>query len=563
MSKVVLLAVNSKYVHSALSVWLLAEGVSMYAHKPHDVEIIEATIHQQDSDIAAMITAHKPDVVGISTYIWNASKLPGLLKLLREQLPRCIFVLGGPEASYNVDYWLANGADYVVHGEGERQFPVLLDELANKKTQPENRRGGILPPAGNVLYNPGRQDAAPTTAKPINGDFHIKHPPDPYSQVYISTLKNRLAYLETSRGCPYSCAFCLSGESKLQFFPIETAKEQMYKLSKSGAKTIKLIDRTFNSNPMRAYELFEYVISLETTCCFHFEVAADLFDERTIKLLSTAPPGRVQFEAGLQSYHEPTLKAITRKSDLTKADANIKALLTPGNIHIHVDLIAGLPYETLSIFTNSFNRAYALGAHDLQLGFLKLLHGSTLRKQAEVLGIQYHQAPPYEIISSPWLSSGDIITLKQTENALRHTHNKSRFLSTIKYVLSATGLSPFALFQKLGGYHENHGLPLETYAQMVHDCFLAIPGVGKDELQSRMICDWLTMVRGKNMPGFLRKPDTKRKQIISTIEKKIGRTIGREEVAFLPSGEHVFVDVNDRDIVTGLYKITAQPRHNF
>ena len=523
MSKVVLLAINSKYVHSALSVWLLKDGISKYAHLPHDVNIIEATIHQQDSDIAAMVAAHKPDVIGISTYIWNAAKLPGLLKLLKQQLPASIFVLGGPEASYNANYWLTQGADYVMYGEGERQFPAFLDKLAGIET------------ATDKQYST----------------------PDPYNQTYISTLKGRLAYLETSRGCPYSCAFCLSGDSKLQFFPIETAKKHLYKLSKSGTKTVKLVDRTFNCNPSRAYELFEYVISLDTSCCFHFEVAADLFDKPTLELLNTAPPGRIQIEAGLQSYHTPTLEAVSRKTDLTKADANIKALLAPGNIHVHVDLIAGLPYETLPIFINSFNRTYELGAHDLQLGFLKLLHGSALRKQAPALGIKYHKAPPYEIMSSPWLSPEDLHTLKQTENALRHTYNKSRFISAIKYVLAATSpsLDPFALYHKLGQFSENHGLSLEVYAQNVYDCFASIPKVNKDELQAHMIYDWLTMVRGKNMPSFLRNPDSKRKVIITDIQKKIGRTIGREEVAFLPTGESIFVDVNDRDKVTGLYNV--------
>ena len=527
MSKVVLLAINSKYVHSALSVWLLAEGVARYAQTPHDVEIIEATIQQHDSDIAANVTAHRPDVIGISTYIWNANKLLGLLKLLREQSPQSIIVLGGPEASYNADYWLEHGADYVFHGEGERQFPVFLDNLSSKTSTIDAKQ----------IY-------------PI--DISMS---DPYSQTYISTLKNRLAYLETSRGCPYRCAFCLSGGSKLQFFPIEAAKEQMLKLSHSGAKTVKLIDRTFNCDPQRAYELFEYVIALETDGCFHFEVAADLFDKSTLKLLSTAPPGRIQFEAGLQSYHKPTLQAVSRKADLDKADENIRTLLSTGNIHIHVDLIAGLPYETLPIFQDSFDRAYKLGAHDLQLGFLKLLHGSTLRKQAAELGIQYQEAPPYEIICSPWLSADDIRILKQTENALRHTNNKGRFLSAIKYVLPVSGMRPFALFQRLGAFVENHGLPLEVYAKMVHDCFITISGVHEGELHKSMICDWLAMVRGKNMPPFLRRPDNKRKQVIAAVEKKFGRVIGREEVAVLPSGEWVFVDVCDRDVVTGLYTL--------
>jgi len=557
MSKVVLLAINSKYVHSALSVWLLADGVNKYAHMPHDVKIIEATIHQSDSEIAADIEAHEPDVVGISTYIWNATKLPGLLKLLKKQLQDSVFVLGGPEASYNADYWLNNGADIVMHGEGERQFAVFLDTFETKKLNMVKDLAALVTHGPIKAINREGIKALSETWK-----TGLPEPSDPFNQVYISNLKGRLAYLETSRGCPYQCAFCLSGGSKLRFFPLEMAKEQLYKLSHSRAKTVKLIDRTFNCDPKRAYNLFEYVVSLDTNCCFHFEVAADLFDERSLNLLSTAPPGRIQFEAGLQSYHEPTLKAVSRKADLAKTDKNIQALLAHGNIHVHVDLIAGLPYETLSIFKDGFNRAYKLGAHDLQLGFLKLLHGSALRQQAAGLGILYQDAPPYEIICSPWLSTQDIRILKQTENALRNTHNKSRFLSAIDYVLSATKLTPFELFQKLGEIAENHGLPLEIYAKMIHDCFLSMPGTDMDKLQSYMICDWLTMVRGKNMPIFLRRPDNRRKELIAKIEKEIGRTIGREEVAFLPSGESVFVDVNDRDIVTGLYKLHRQRHPN-
>ena len=552
MSKLVLLAINSKYVHSALPVWLLAEGVLRYAQKSHDVEIIEATIHQPDREIVEMVTAHKPDVVGISTYIWNAGKLPGLLSLLRDELPHKVIVLGGPEASYNAEYWLAQGADYVVHGEGERQLPILLDALEAgmisfdtnaKSAQTLDMRGFYKTEAGERRGVFSKTDD--TNAEPV----------DPYNETYISTLNKRLAYLETSRGCPFQCAFCLSGGSGVRFFPLEMAKEQLYKLSRSGAKTIKLIDRTFNCNPLRAYELFEYVIGLETNCCFHFEVAADLFDKHTLKLLSAAPPGRIQFEAGLQSYHEPTLKAVSRKTDSDKADENIRTLVAGGNIHVHVDLIAGLPYETLPSFKDGFDRAYTLGAHDLQLGFLKLLHGSALREQANALGIQFQAAAPYEIISNPWLSPEDICTLKQAENALRHTHNKSRFLSTLKYVLSVSGLRPFALFHMLGEIVQSHGLSLEIYAEKIFECFRLLPGADKNELLTCMICDWLAMVRGKNMPSFMRTPDSKRKQAITIAEKKLGRAIGREEVAVLPSGESVFVDVESRDPVTGLYKL--------
>jgi len=522
MRKIALLAINAKYVHSALAVWILSDSVKRYASVSHEVEVIEATIHQSDDEIVGLVAAHKPDVVGISTYIWNGRKLQSLLPLLRKYLPGAVFILGGPEASFNSDFWLESGADYVVHGEGEQQLPALLDQLATG-------------------------EAKELMAKKTNQSVN------PYNDQYVSTLKGKLVYLETSRGCPFRCAFCLSGEDDVRFFPIEMAKSQLLQLSKTEVKTIKLVDRTFNCNAKRAYELLEYVISLDTNCCFHFEIAADLFDDETIALLKTAQPGRIQFEAGLQSYHGPTLKAILRKTNLEKAEKNIRAILDIGNIHFHVDLIAGLPYETLEIFKTSFNKAFGLGAHNLQLGFLKLLHGSVLRKRAKELGIIYNETPPYEIISSPWLDQKDLIELKQTENALRQTYNKGRFLSTLDYVLSSSHLSPYDLFSVIGRSVANHGMPLEVYAEALYSCLCNI--LNEDEIQEYMIYDWLSMVRGKNMPKFMRKPDTKRKAIIPVVEKILNRKICREEIAFLPSGKIIYVDVEDRNIVTGLYKV--------
>jgi len=520
MSKVVLLAVNAKYVHSSLAVWVLAGGVRRYARLPHDVRIVEATIHQHDNDIADRVAGFAPDVVGISTYIWNASKLPGLLTLLRESLPDAVFALGGPEAAHNADFWRGNGADFVLRGEGEYNLPMLLDALAEGNPAPAES-----PQPGESI--------------------------DPYSDNYFNALQGRLAYLETSRGCPFQCAFCLSGGSGVRFFPMESAKEQILKLSKSGAQTVKLVDRTFNCNSGRAYELFEYVIGLETTCRFHFEVAADLFDERTLALLSSAPPGRIQLETGLQSFFEPALKAASRQTDLQKAERNIQAIVQKCNIHVHVDLIAGLPHETLSDFQNGFDRAYALGAHTLQLGFLKLLHGSRLREQAESLGIRYSAQPPYEIQSSPWLSADDIRTLKYAENALQRTYNKGRFLSALEYVLSASGIRPFSLFRTLGETVPNHGTPLTDYAENIYDFCTKLPGVDENELSDRMTCDWLGMVKGKNTPSFVKRDG----QISKTVEQVLGRKINRNEAAVLSSGKGIFVDSEDCDPVTSLYRL--------
>ena len=540
MSKVTLLAINAKYVHSSLAVWVLRGGVSRYARLPHEVEVVEATINQANDGIADRVADYHPDIVGISVYIWNAGRLPELLRLFRERLPEAVFVLGGPEASHNATYWLDHGADFVLRGEGEHGFPALLDALA-AHISPES-----IP---SLCWNENGETHTNPEAEATDGWV------DPYDDTYMDALNGKIAYIETSRGCPFRCAYCLSGGSGVRFSSLDMAKEQLYRLSQSGAQTIKLVDRTFNCDAGRAYELFAYIIGLKTTCCFHFEVAADLFDERTLSLLAAAPPGRIQLEAGLQSFYPPALKAVSRKTDLVKAEQNIRELLRHKNIHIHLDLIAGLPYETLSHFQDSFDRAYALDAHTLQLGFLKLLHGSALRGQAEALGIRYAEDPPYEIMESPWLSTGDIRILKQTENTLQHTANKGRFLCALRYVLSVSGLGPFALYRALGEAIPNRGMALEEYARQIYDCCVNLVGVDCHQLLECMILDWLGMVKGVNMPPFLRNGDRRRRQVIEAAEKWLGHKIARHEAAVLPSGQGAFVDSANRDPVTGLYLV--------
>jgi radical SAM superfamily enzyme YgiQ (UPF0313 family) len=526
--KIVLLAINAKYVHSSLSVWLIASGIARFAETPHDVCVVEATINQQLSEIIDSVVLHKADILGVSTYIWNAGMLPSLLNQLQERMPDTLVVLGGPEASFNTEYWIKLGADYVLPGEGEYTFPMLLDELSRG-----NDAGKIYKPE----YN------------------HSDEPVNPYTDTYFKTLKGRISYIETSRGCPFRCSFCLSAGSGVRFFPLDFVKEQILKLSLSGTHTVKFVDRTFNCNAERAYEIFDFTAKLETSCCFHFEVAADLFDERTLKLLTEVQPGRFRLETGLQSFHEPTLEASNRKTNIKKAEKNIRTLLKAQNIHVHLDLIAGLPYETLEDFKKGFDRVYSLEAHTLQLGFLKLLHGSVLRKQAEALQIQYSEKPPYEIISSPWLSENDIRILKQTENALQHTYNKGRFLSAVKYVIEASDSSPFTFFNELGKAVFNHGTQLEEYIIQIYDFCALLPGVDSGQLRDSLMCDWLSMVKGKNTPAFLKNQDSRREKAAKQAEAILGRKPERNEAAVLLSGKGVFADSQDRNPVTGLYKV--------
>ncbi|MCL2234880.1 MAG: B12-binding domain-containing radical SAM protein [Defluviitaleaceae bacterium] len=515
MNRVVLLALNSKYVHSTLAVWQLKESVARFAQKAQDVTVLECNINQSDEEIVAQVAAQNPNVVGVSTYIWNAGKIPKILQMMREMLPQAVFVLGGPEASFNADYWLSAGADHVLKGAGEKAFPAFLD-------------GG----------------------EAEGGSCFV----DPFTPEYIDALRGKIAYIETSRGCPFSCAFCLSGDSRVEFLPIDEAKAQIAKLASAHVRVIKFVDRTFNCDKQRAYELIEYMMSLDGSNRFHFEVAADLFDERTINLLAAAPAGLFQIEAGLQSFFKPTLEASKRKSDLNKASENIRKLMENGNVHIHLDLIAGLPHETLGIFAESFNQAYEIGAHKLQLGFLKMLHGSALRNHEK--SIIFDPEPPYEITSSPWLSADDLDALKKTENALQNIYNKGHFLSTLQYVLSASGLRPFALYRGFGEFAQKDGRALADYAEDIYNCFAGLDGVDDSTLKERMICDWLSMVKGSNMPLFLKLGNKQQlDQIRKGAEAALHRKLRRTEVAILPNGTGVYVDSKTQDPVTGLYKI--------
>jgi len=537
-----LLAVNAKYVHASLAVWFVAGGAAKYAQMPHTVRVAEATINQNPADILARVCAGSPELVGISAYIWNAALLPELLAGLRARLPGVRVLLGGPEAGHNPAHWLTNGADYVLCGEGERNFAALLDALSARDSAALGTIPGLCFLAdGTLRQNP--------QAPPLQELL------DPYSDNYFSALDGRIAYIETARGCPFQCAYCLSAGEKVRFFPLDAVKSQLDALAQSGTQTIKLVDRTFNCHAQRAHELLEYVIAMQTDCCFHFEVAADLFDERTLALLQTAPPGRIQLEIGLQSFHMPTLDAVSRKTDLEKAQKNIRRLLAGRNIHIHIDLIAGLPLETLPIFEQSFNRAYALDAHMLQIGFLKLLHGSRLRAQAQDLDIRFRSEPPYEIIRSPWLSKAELDIIRRTENALQATANKGRFLSLLAYVLTASGLPPFAFFRGLGESVQNHATALEQYAAQLFSYCATLPNVDENTLRDCMICDLLSMSKGKNMPQFLKSHGAKRKQTAAAASAALGRTIDYNETAVLSGGTGIFADSEKRDAVTGLYAL--------
>ncbi len=535
----VICALNSQYIHSSLAPWCLAAGVATYCHEEGiTAKVVEGTINEPLEEVAARIFAKNPQVIGFCCYIWNITATRKLLRLVKSKLPNAAIVLGGPEVSYNAAEILREEpvAQYVVSGEGEKPFALLLqkifyDSKRQEQEEPvtgESQEGQDEHGFQRLRNIPGvcfRQGEEIIVVPPYTPE---EIPPSPYSAAYFAALKGRIAYLETSRGCPYSCAFCLSGRcGSVRFFDLDRAEKELLLLANSGTQTVKLVDRTFNCNRQRAAELFSFIIekcggTIPSGVCFHFEIAGDLLDEAMLKLLATAPVGVIQLEIGLQSFNAQTLAAINRRTDVERLQKNIQRLVANANMHIHIDLIAGLPFEDLSGFAESFNTAYALQPQMLQLGFLKLLHGAPMREEPAKFPCGYDEAqPPYEVRETPWLSAGELVRLHDTEDALERLFNSGRFRRTLAYLLQQTGVTPFVLFSRFGEYAATKALErisLDDYTTLAFAYFSEQSGVDRIVLRDVMVCDRLATNSSGRLPAVLRVMDPALKSVICQLE---------------------------------------------
>ncbi len=512
--RVTLVGIAARYIHQSLAPWCLKAGLTQYGVKGA-FRVLELNINQPHDRALEALMDTKPQIAGFSCYIWNIRMVRSLAACLRLLSPETVIVLGGPEAGSRPGEIFSEipQTDYVITGPGEYAFAELVKRLAAKEDLSD------IP--GLTFRQGGTLHTNPPAALPLP-------PPSPYTRECLRSVDGRIAYVETARGCPFSCSFCLSGEGEdVWCLPLDRARRELMKAASSGAKTVKLTDRTFNCRRERAYALFRYLSGkrregMLQDICFHFEVAADLFDEKTLKLLQKAPPGLFQMEAGIQSFHEKTLEACRRKTDLDRLERNIRALLSAKNIHLHVDLIAGLPYEDLDTFSGSFNRAYALGAHMLQLGFLKVLPGSRLHAQREEYGLLHSPEPPYEILQTRWLSYKDIGLLKRCEVAVDRFYNSGRFLLTLDLVLKSSGLDPFRLFCRLGGLMagEPGGLSLDRLAELAYAFLAALSGVDRAALRDAMALDFLFSESGGRLPGCLTVADPRLKQALAALRPK-------------------------------------------
>ena len=389
--KFLLVAINSKYIHSNLAVYCLKAAAGEYGD---NVSIIEYTINNRTDDILRGIYEECPDVIGFSCYIWNISIVKELIGELSKILPNVPIWLGGPEVSYNPERYVGVYPNIagVMKGEGERTFNRLISCYSLDNTDEIPYIKGITTISdGELLDNPCDE---PIDMNTIHIDYNTE------------TLNNRIIYYESQRGCPFSCSYCLSSVDKhLRFKDTELVKKELSVFLDNKVPQVKFVDRTFNCNREHSLEIWRFIKEHDNGITnFHFEIAADLLNEETIQLLQSMRRGLVQLEIGVQSTNTETIKAIHRNMNLDVLRANVEAIMKYQNIHIHLDLIAGLPYEDFESFQKSFNDIYGMKPHDLQLGFLKLLHGSGIEKETIQYGIVGRNMPPYEVLYTKWIS---------------------------------------------------------------------------------------------------------------------------------------------------------------
>ena len=443
--KVLLVAVNAKYIHSNLAVYSLKEYAEKYGKNEHEIKIKEYTINQYTEEIVADIYEEQADIIGFSCYIWNIQQVMEVINDLKSVCPKKDIWVGGPEVSFNAVQVLSDNVnvDYVMCGEGEEILKQFLDNYHEGKLQRKDINGLVYREDGQIKVNP--------MMKPVD----ISDIPFVYRD--MKDFENKIIYYETSRGCPFSCSYCLSSiDKKIRFRNLDLVKEELRFFIDNKTSQVKFVDRTFNCNPKHAMEIWRYIKENDNGITnFHFEIAADLMTEEELELISDMRPGLIQLEIGVQSVNEETLQAIHRKTDIGKIESITGRIRQNKNIHQHLDLIAGLPYEDYSSFKNSFNTVYAMKPDQLQLGFLKVLNGAGISEEAKEYGIVCSSRPPYEVLKTKWLTFDEILRLKEIETVVEIYYNSLQFSETIRK-LEEFFKSPFAMYERLGRYYKKY-----------------------------------------------------------------------------------------------------------
>jgi radical SAM superfamily enzyme YgiQ (UPF0313 family) len=461
MMKIVLTTLNAKYIHTCLALRYL----KAYAERDfHPIEIVEYTIKDPAMNIVSDLYQRQPDVIGFSCYIWNIEETIIVIRMLRKIMPQVKIVLGGPEVSYDTDYWMKRlpEVDYIVMGEGEETFHHLLMELSGEGKM-HFVFGLAYRNGSEVVINPGRPKL----------DLNTIPSPHRFAED-LPHLPTRIVYFETSRGCPFSCQFCLSSiEVGVRYFDIERTKADLLYLIRSGAKLIKFVDRTFNIKRDYAMEIFQFLIEHHGGCVFQFEITADIMRPEVLEYLAEhAPPGIFRFEIGVQSTNDLTNELVKRRQNFTKLSRTVTMIKESGKIDQHLDLIAGLPEEDYDSFRKTFNDVFALRPEELQLGFLKLLRGTGLRIDAEKYGYVYMDHAPYEILGNHVMPFSDLVRIKRVEDVLEKYWNAHRMDHTVEYLIRHEFASAFDFFQSFGDYWDSRGW--QKIGHQLEDLFIRL-----------------------------------------------------------------------------------------
>ncbi|HHV38733.1 MAG TPA: B12-binding domain-containing radical SAM protein [Tepidimicrobium sp.] len=496
--KTILTTLNASYIHSSLSIRYLKS----YSEDMHDIELAEFTINQSIDYIVGELYKRNPDIIGFSAYIWNIEEVLRISETIKTINPDIIIILGGPEVSFDGAQILKKHdfIDFIIFGEGEITFKELLKSVSDGIKDFEKIKGLVYRDGNHVIQNAPR---------PLIDDLNSI--PSPYKEVGTN-FKNKIVYYESSRGCPFNCQFCLSSTIKgVRYFNIDRVKKDLENLIEANVRQIKFVDRTFNANKRYAMEIMQFIMDKDPEDInFHFEVTGHLVDGEMLQFIKSAKEGLFQFEIGVQSTNPKTIEAIDRVTDFQRLKSVSKEIKSFRNIHQHLDLIAGLPYEDYSSFKKSFNYVYEIGPEKIQLGFLKLLKGSGLRKNRRKYGFKFLDIPPYEVLETDYITFREMLKLKGIEDLVEKYYNGGYFKNTLGYLITNKYETSFDLFEDLLDYWEMKGYHSVSHSRkklyrilLDFCCYRGFSDL--DIINEILKYDYIYNNRGFNIPAYFKR----------------------------------------------------------
>ena len=534
--KILLAACNAKYIHSNLAVYDLKAYSSDY---DKEVLLREYTINQPKDEILKDIYGSGADVVCFSCYIWNISFVRELIRDLAKILPETAFWAGGPEVSYDAEKFLTEMPEMtgVLVGEGEKTFHDLLEYYIDGK--------GSLGEIRGIAYRDGEEIRH-------NGWRELMNLSEiPFVYQHLEEFENRIIYYESSRGCPFSCSYCLSSiDKKLRFRDLELVKKELQFFLDHKVPQVKFVDRTFNCKHEHAMAIWKYILEHDNGVTnFHFEVSADLLCDEEMDLMAKMRPGLIQLEIGVQSTNQETIRAIHRHMDLDKLERCVDRVHSFRNIHQHLDLIAGLPYEDYDTFHRSFNDVYQMKPDQLQLGFLKVLKGSLMKEEAEKYGIVHKEKEPYEVLSTKWLPYGDVLKLKAVESMVEVYYNSGQFQHTLEYLVPLAK-DAFTFYESLGAFYEKKGYSEISHSRMrryeiLLEYLQEETDVSVEKASQKMLYDLYLREKLKKRPSFA--PDQKVYETAIWDYRKANHIPKTAHIEVFEDGRAVLFDYERRD----------------